>query len=225
MNISQLDKEDQAGIVQDGLTSRQSYVVLSHNGRAGVHLGLRPSVYRVDKNTIWLGGRLRTAFDFDGEAHQTKKPKMAKLDDTQAVKKLHEEFPGFKWQTGDGMRCSTTVGILIAAGLGDSKKFQKLWDEVDYVGALLDGISEVVNQTLGGTTDVKQARNKCIASLTRKYEEVLWHAFGEPGKQTMLKKGVLGEISDLLNQGSERGFDAKQTDFCNKVEKEQAKNA
>jgi len=214
----------QDGAVQDGLSSTNSYVILARNGRLGIHIGIRPHIHRVDDNTIWLGGRLRTAFDFDGEDHQTKKPKVAELDSAAAQKLLKKEFPGFEWQTGSTKRCSTTVGIMIAAGQGDSKRFKKLWDEIDYVGALLDGIQTKIKREITGVKGIKQAKSVCVNELTKRYEERMGQAFYALGEgAAKLDDSILGEISDLMNEGATRSYTSSRSAFIKKVEKEQAK--
>jgi len=213
---------EQEGAVQDGLSSTQSYVILARNGRLGIHLGIRPHVKRIDNNTIWLGGRLRTAFDFDGEDHQTKKPKVIDLSTKEAQKLLKKEFPGFTWMTGSDKRCSTTVGICIAAGTGDSLRFQKLWNEIDYVGALLNEIQIKVKREITGVKGLKQAKSVCVEELTKRYEKKMKNVFSD-GTKTTLDDSVLGEISNLLNKGAKRGFMSSRQAFQEKVSKEQAK--
>lgn len=209
--------------VQSGLDSKNTYVILIRNGRLGVHLGLRPHVQRVDKNTIWLGGRLRTAFDFDGVNRQTKKEQVADLTEAQAIKLLKKEFPGFTWETGSDMRCSTTVGIMIAAGKGDSAPFKKLWDDVDYVGALLGEIQNKVKQPIIGVKGVKKAKSRCVAELSDRYEKRMGNVFDGYEHANNLNEKVLGQISSLMNETAVRSYTGTREAFIKKVEKEQAK--
>ncbi len=214
----------QDSAIQDGLDSRETYVILARNGRLGIHLGLRPHVSRIDTNTIWIGGRLRTAFDFDDMNHQTKKPKVIDLTEKQAIALLKKEYSGFSWMTGSEKRCSTTVGILIAAGRGDSKTFKKKWDEVDYVGALLDAIQVKIKQPITGVKGVKQAKSRCVNELTERYETRMDRAFYDPDETgNTLDDKVLGEISSLINEGAIRSYQSSVSAFCSKVSKEQAK--
>jgi hypothetical protein len=187
-------------------------------------LGLRPNVFRVDENTIWLGGRLRTAFDFDGLNHQTKKEKVADLNKSDAIKLLRKEFPGLDWETGSLKRCSTTVGILIAAGSGDSASFKALWDEVDFIGALLDGIQVKVKRPLSGVKGLKEPKTQVMNELTKRYEAQMSNLFyGSEEEGIKLHEDVLGDISNLLNQSAKRGYQSSQQAFLKKVQKEQAK--
>jgi hypothetical protein len=181
-------------------------------------------VERIDNNTIWLGGRLRTAFDFDGQYHQTKKPKVVELNKADSIKLLRKEFPGLDWETGSKMRCSTTVGILIAAGNGDSASFKALWDEVDFIGALLDGIQAKVKRPLNGVKGIKEPKARVMTELTKRYEALMSSLFYQTaGEGVKLHEDVLGDISNLLNKSAKRGYMGSQQAFLKKVSKDQAK--
>lgn len=208
------------GLLQDGLTSQKSYVVLSNNGRAGLHLALRPCVFRLTSEVILLGGRLRSAFDFKGEdILKPKKPKFEKLNQKETLKILHTEYPNFTWQTGSKTRCSTTIGILIAAGTGDEAAFEKLWNEFDYVNTLLDAIGSAIEQPITGYKPAKQAKTRCIELLTKNFESVFssGKVFAKPGAN--VEEKMLGEISSLVNQTNTRSYQSSLKSFVAKAKK------
>jgi hypothetical protein len=212
-------KKDPKLAVQDGLSTNKTYVILNQNARAGIHLAIRPHVRRVDNNTVWFGGRLRVAFNFDRRGHTIRPEKFKDASQADVLKLFKKEYPGLDFMTSfDGNRRSTTVGILIAAGIGDSNSFRKVWDEVDFVGALLDEIRAKTGKPMSG---VRAAGGKDVMydELVKRFEACFGSVFYGDKK---VPKEVLGEISQMLNQGAKRGFTKQRDSFIKKVAKEVA---
>lgn len=207
--------------VQDGISTTNTYVVLTRNGRQGMHMALRPYITRVNEFVVLMGGRLRIAFDFQEQGRVATPRKYDSMDVDEKIKALKEEFPGFQWETGDARRCSTTAGILVAAGDGDLEAFKKQWEEIDFVGALLDELSAKAKQTLHGLKGEKKAQETMYDALTKKFEKSFPYAFYGEG---VLDEGLLGEISGLVNT-SQRGYARTLKAFTKKVNRFQDKAA
>lgn len=220
--MSAKTKIDKTLAVQDGLSSYNSYVILHHNSRAGIHLAIKPQCERIDQNTIWLGGRLRCAWDYQGRHALAARPKKYEnLTYEEYLNLPRNEYPGIDWQTGSHMRSSTTVGILIAAGRGDQKTFKKMWDEVDFPGALLDELKAKTGKTFSG---VRAAGGKAtmMEELWTRYEKQMSGLFSSSGSYSIPEK-VLGEVSGLLNRFAKRGWSGPRDAFTQRIAKEVTK--
>lgn len=200
--------------VQDGLSTTNSYVILTRNARAGMHMALRPYLTRQNSQVLLLGGRLRIGFDYEGRGRVTPSCKKHQdMDYRQRKEALQAEYPGFTWDAADHRRSSVNAGILIAAGYGDLEAFKKQWEEVDFVGALLDEISAKAKQPLGGNKAGKNPQDAMYEELNKRFEGSIHYSFGE-GQE--LESGVLGEISGFVNC-SQRGYSRTLEAFTKKV--------
>jgi uncharacterized protein YgiM (DUF1202 family) len=103
-------------LIMDGLSSEKTYVVLQHAKRAGIHLAIRPFVYKQSENTAFVGGKLRVAFDATYEGGM-------EMDEEGVVdneQKLRDAYPKLDWHNSDYRRLSTTVGVIVGCPSGMS---------------------------------------------------------------------------------------------------------
>lgn len=202
--------------VQDGLSTRNSYVILSRNGRNGIHMALRPWAMRINQECFLLGGRLRIGFDYVDKARpEPKLKKHLEASPDERKQALQEEYSGIKdWDCADGRRCSTTAGILIAAAAGNEKEFMAQWEEIDFVGALLDEISAKIKQPLSGNKSIADAQTKMYDELVKRYEQQFSKVFFDNGPS--LVASTVGEISGFVNT-RQRSYEKDVAAFTKKV--------
>jgi len=149
--------------VMNGLSSTESYVILHRQKRNAMHLAIRPMVFRLGTQTIFVGGKLRIGGDgtYGGQVPD----KIAATDVDERLEQLKAGYTGFSWSREDSRRVSTTVGLGFAATESDGEAFRDYFTEVDFIDKLVNVIENRTGTTVQNKRKVKQLLSDAYARL------------------------------------------------------------
>lgn len=160
--------EKYGDILSNGLNSHMTYIILTRDDARGIHLAIRPYVYRTG-GTLFVGGKLRVGCNGYYSVKQTKKP-LESIGDKG--KMMRRAFGGIgTWASTSQHRCSVMYGEVIAAGVHDGAAFAEQHPSAKLASDLLASLEKI-----GNGWKVTNKR-KVTNALRDAFDAALQHAF------------------------------------------------